>query len=426
MLSIEWLRNNHSSISQDQKNIYVAYSGGVDSHVLLHLVASCFKGVRAIHINHGLSPNADKWQQHCEQVCANLEVPLTCIKVNAQPIAKQSPEDAARIARRTAWQQTLTADDLLLLAHHADDQTETILYRLFRGAGPKGLSGMQQKSKIGSLQLFRPLLTVSKQQILQYAHQTALMWITDESNSNSEYDRNYIRNQIMPLVSERWAAASCNINRAGKLCEQLRQCLDPELQNKLQATYGDNANELDLKKLTALSSVWITEILRAWLQAYGVTPTSKQIFLINQQVIGARIDANPILVIDTLTIRRSNNKLYLLPFHDFTNCHKFANNEKSVVSRFVAFEKKWDLQQAVALPDGTMLSPDAVTSSSAVIDKLSQYEVIIKIGTIGQKAKKIFQEHAIPPWERQNYPIIYADGRLVAIAGLWLSPRFCA
>ena len=238
MLNTSWFKDSCKNITSN-KNIWVAYSGGVDSHVLLKLASQAFPKVHAVHINHGLSSNANIWQRHCETVCVGLNIKLHCINVNAKPKAKQSPEDAARIARRAAWQNLLTSEDILLLAHHADDQAETILYRLFRGTGPKGLSGMALQSKLGVVSLFRPLLAIGKQDILKYAAKNKLAYISDESNIDNKYDRNYIRNQLLPHITQRWPAAVANINRAGKLNLQLLDCVKPVVQEKLIRIYGE-------------------------------------------------------------------------------------------------------------------------------------------------------------------------------------------
>jgi len=308
MLTNSWFIDCCKEITKRKSNIWVAYSGGVDSHVLLRLAATNLNNVHAVHINHNLSNDDAQWQQHCEQVCSQLNIPLKCITVDAQPKKKQSPEQAARLARRKAWQAFLTADDVLFVAHHAEDQAETILYRLFRGTGPKGLCGMKAHSKIGGASIFRPLLNISKQTILNYAQQNKLNWSVDETNWGVNYSRNYIRNIIMPLVSKRWPAATTNINRAGDLCAQLLQVVDPVIAQKLTLIYGANNSELELAKLADFPEFIQIELLRAWLQLHDLTPSLQQINILRKQVIAAKIDASPKLVIGHKLIRRSNNK----------------------------------------------------------------------------------------------------------------------
>lgn len=313
MLTTTWLSNICAAVVQPNTTIWVAYSGGVDSHVLLHLASNSFKNVRAVHINHGLSPNASQWQRHCMDVCNNLEVELQCITVDATPAHKQSPEDAARQARRNAWQNLLGADDLLLTAHHAADQAETILYRLCRGTGPDGLQGMQQLTTIGAAALFRPFLNASKQQILDYALANNLQYIVDESNANNKFDRNYLRNIILPLITERWPAALSNINRSGALTAQLSKCLQPMLDDKLKQVLLED-NSIDIKKLLNFEKIWQQNILRAWLQIFGVTPSLQQITLVLQEVVNASPDAHPRFKLAHKLVTRNKKRLQVLDY----------------------------------------------------------------------------------------------------------------
>lgn len=410
MLKTQWFSDTCKAAVQPHQNIWVAYSGGVDSHVLLHLARACFSKVRAVHINHALSPNANAWQQHCENVCANLDVELKCITVDAKPKPKQSPEDAARKARRTAWQTMLGADDILLTAHHAADQAETILYRLFRGTGPSGLAGMQQSTNIGLATLLRPLLNISKEEILKYAAKNNLQHIVDESNSNDKYDRNFIRNNILPLLSQRWSTVTNSINRAGKLSNQLVSCLQPHVQQQLLNVLETNDCEINITKLSGFEATWQTEVLRAWLQMHKVTPTLEQIELIKKEVINSNSDANPKLQISNKVVRRNKGKLYLLDLE---------TNLTAKNTDITQFAIQWDLTQPIDLPDGTTITAQQISQNAQYIKNLQQQNIVVKKGSHGPKAKKLFQKLGVPSWERKKYPLIFADGSLINIVGLW-------
>lgn len=405
MLTSSWFVDRCKQITDQKKNIWIAYSGGVDSHVLLNLAVANFANVKALHINHNLGQDDHLWQQHCEQICRQLNVSLKCITVNAKAKPKQSPEEAARVARRKAWQSILTCSDALFLGHHADDQAETIMYRLFRGTGPKGLGGMQQLVNIGDTMLFRPLLNVSKQEILDYAQQQNLCWAHDHTNSSTNYDRNYIRNKVMPLLAKRWPKAIANINRAGELCGQLLHVVEPVLAEKLVSIYGVDNTEIEIHKLQQYSDYVIIELLRAWLQSHGLKPSLNQINLILKQVIAAKIDAKPKFCIENKLIRRSNNKLYIL-----------TNENYDTDLEPIIFEQEWDLNSDLSLPNGENLKVDQFMH-------LRGQKVLVKLGVHGRKAKKIFQEHNIPPWERAKYPVIFADGHVACIVGLWVATR---
>lgn len=394
------------NLQRKYQTIWVAYSGGVDSHVLLELAAKSFSNVRAVHVNHGAHPDDDQWQQHCAMICAQLNVPLHSIKVEANPKPKQSYETAARNARRNAWKDLLTADDLLLVAHHADDQAETILYRLLRGTGPRGLTGMQMYSKIGNATLLRPLLNTSKQEILAYAQAQQLNWIVDRSNQDNSIDRNYIRNNIMPQLQARWPQAANNINRAGAISGQMLQEIEPQVAVKLASMLFEDA--IDLTKLAKENEFWQQELLRAWLKQHSLIPSMQHLKMLKNQVINARIDAMPRLHIGNKIIKRSGNKLFVL------------EPETTEQPEFFAV---WDISQSLALPNGQSLQAEQVFEDSDIISKLAQTEVTVRMGVLGRKAKKVFQQHAIPPWERMNYPLVFANERLVSVVGLWRSTR---
>ena len=191
------------------KVLWVAYSGGCDSHVLLHSLAALRSElsaeIKAIHINHGLSPLANEWEEHCRQICTGLSIPYLAISVNAK--AKGiSPEEAARHARYTEWEALLNKDEVMLLAHHKDDQAETVLIQLMRGSGVKGLAAMPAKQKFSLGLLCRPLLGFLREEIVSYAVEHNLNWIDDPSNFDTDFDRNFLRQDVIPLLERRWPA----------------------------------------------------------------------------------------------------------------------------------------------------------------------------------------------------------------------------
>ena len=181
--------------------LFVGFSGGLDSTVLMHCMAShpaLVAKLRAVHVHHGLSVNATAWQAHCQQFCDALGIQLMVLKVTCNNRA--NIEESAREARYAAFSSLLSDNDCLLLAHHCDDQAETLLLQLLRGAGIDGLAAMPSVNNLSKGQLVRPFLQHSRQRLEAYAHQHRLAWINDESNQNSDFSRNYLRNEIMPLL----------------------------------------------------------------------------------------------------------------------------------------------------------------------------------------------------------------------------------
>lgn len=409
MLCLQSIFNEQQIVAIKNKHskVWVAYSGGVDSHVLLNIARQCFNNIHAIHINHQQSEADDIWQAHCIQICAQLNIPLHCVSVNLQQFAAQSMELAARNARRQVWQQTLNAGDLLLLAHHADDQAETILYRMLRGTGPRGLVGMRECSKLGNISLMRPLLSFTKQEILQYAQAAKLQWLEDHSNANLAMDRNFLRQQVMPLLQTRWPRVTKNINRNGTICKQLLQNLDPHLQAALESMVGVDDRALNLLQLKQHNLQWQLELLRAWLILHDLYPSAKHLHLLLQEVIGARQDAQPQLQIGSKFIKRAQNKLYV------TISKKTEN---------LPYTLAWNIAQPLALPNGQSIVAEQMFDQQQ-ISTLTTHAITVHVGTIGHKAKKVFQQHAIPPWERHKFPLVFADQRLVGIVGLWSSSR---
>ncbi len=403
MLTTTWLQQQCAGVVNAQASqVWIAYSGGVDSHVLLHLAQKTFSNVRAIHINDQLSDHANTWQQHCVQVCMQLNVPLDC--VTAKVDCNSNIENAARVARRQAWQNMLGEKDVLLLAHHADDQAETILYRLLRGTGPHGLVGMRALTKLGAAQIWRPLLNISKQQITDYAMQHQLKWISDEANADTKFDRNFLRQKIMPMLQQRWPAVANNLNRTGHLTAQLISAASPALEQKLQSI--KIGAQLDLNLWQNLPLLWRVETLRAWLKEHAVVLSYKQLQTIMREVIAARDDAQPEFKCLGRVIRRAQHKLFVLP-----NAPKDIEN----------FVHEWDFKSAVTLPNGKSLTPQDLPPQFA--HKFAAQLLTVKLGAHGRKAKKIFQQYSIPPWERNNYPLVFAGMRLVSIVGLWNSSR---
>lgn len=396
-----------SSLKHQNNKIWVAYSGGVDSHVLLVLAKQLFDDVSAIHINHKVSILDDCWEQHCRKICDDLQIPLLVKNVELDVPIDKSIEDAARNARRTIWQETFTKSEVLLLAHHAEDQAETILFRLCRGSGVRGLVGMRAVSTLGKCTIMRPLLTARKNDILEFANKHSLSWIEDSTNQDLSIDRNFLRHKIIPLLNNKFNDVTKKINRTSAICAQMLQGIEPQVNIELDDVVTENGT-LDLLLLQEKSRFWQIEIVRAWLLRNNINPSKQRLQIIFSQVIAARIDAKPQMDIAGKSIRRSQNKLYLLD-----------NVEQSNQSYHI----DWDILQPITLPDGKTLSAIDIFTKQEKISRLANEHISVRLGVIGRKAKKLFQQYQIPIWERNNYPLVFVNNRLASIVGLWNSPR---
>jgi len=299
----------------DHQHFVVAYSGGVDSHVLLDIMAQAVTlnpelQVSAIHIHHGLNVKADSWAKHCENVCHELQVPIKVIKVNAAVYDGRSPEEVAREARFLAFEQHLEVSQCLLLAHHAEDQAETILLRLFRGAGPNGLSGMSIQSMLGKNKILRPLLTTSKQSIVEYAKQRQLHWIEDDSNQDLRFDRNFLRQDIIPKLMQRWPGMLRSVNRTGALCLETRSLVETLAKQDFDKVQGKTKDALSVTALLSLDSRRRRGVIRYWLRLLNCLPPSRDhMARIEREVLEAKPDRHPKLKLGDYEIRRCKKEL---------------------------------------------------------------------------------------------------------------------
>jgi tRNA(Ile)-lysidine synthase len=423
-------------LSASKVNKYlIAYSGGVDSHVLLHLM-SCLQAenpswhIRAIHINHGINVNARQWERHCQKVCKKLAIPLTIKRIDLGHPQGESLEAAARHARYAEFKKSLQRGEALLTAHNQDDQAETVLLQLLRGAGPKGLSAMPADKTFASGLHLRPLLSFTRQAIETYARQHQLQWIEDDSNLNVKFDRNFIRREIMPIIQQRWPKANVTLSRAAQHCADADKLLDEMahadwqsvicpikkgiLLNICRVLYPHHVTHfIDLRRLTALSKTRQNHVIRHWMQSYHLTlPSTQQLQEVFANVISSKHDATPLMFYENFEIRRYREQLWLvpqLPVHD--------------VTLIIA----WDIKKALILPNGL---GKLTWQTSAEQSPLATQKITVRFRQGGEKIKpigrqethslkKLLQETGMPPWLRDRLPLIYADEQLVAVAD-WL------
>jgi tRNA(Ile)-lysidine synthase len=305
-------------------SVTVALSGGVDSAVMLHACATLREqsdvpfSVNAIHVHHGLSPNADEWLAFCHQLCMQLQIPFQYQKVNIQVAPRQSLEAVARNARYAVLDKLAPAGSLVLLAQHEDDQAETVLLQLKRGAGPKGLSGMAERfTKSSSVQYARPWVNtgVGKQEILSYAQEHELKWMEDESNKDTSFDRNFLRSDIMPVLKDKWPQISKTISRSAWLCasqNQLVETMAGEALHKIQ----NEESALSLSGLSVLPNALAAEVIRLWSSSQiGLTVSAAQLHEI-QKLCVAKADQRGFVQVENWQCRSFNQYLYWVALED--------------------------------------------------------------------------------------------------------------
>lgn len=412
----ELIHSDSLRFLQGFERLFVGFSGGLDSSVLLHILAThpvLTKKLTAVHINHGLSDNAADWERHCHIICQNYGVPLIVRPVS---IPSSNVEEEARKARYGVFISLIAERDCLLLAHHRDDQAETLLLQLFRGAGLDGLSAMVASKKFAQATLARPLLHCSRQTLETYAHDNQLSWVNDESNSDSGYSRNFLRHDIIPLLQTRWPGVLNNLSRTAS------HCYDAQLQLSQLAEIDypeDNepANTLSIARLNTSSYLRMANVLRNWLKKNAVRfPDTATFDRLIPDVIFASPEACPELVWDNYCIRRYQQTLYLLAAGDVISPEAvewstFPNPLKLPVAGGFLVAKPSDCGLVVALH-----------STVEIRFRKGGESIILRKQT--KSVKKLFQEWQIPTWLRGRIPLLYIDGQLAAIIGYAISDHF--
>ncbi len=397
----------------------VAYSGGCDSHVLLHALAAIqdqLPGteISALHVNHGLAEEADRWAAHCAQVAAGLGVAFQTVPVDGLGEAGESPEAAARRARYHVFAQSMAAGDGLLLAHHEDDQAETLLLQLFRGAGLRGLAAMPQHTAFSAGWLGRPLLGLSRRDLRDYAKAAKLNWIEDPSNQSVDFDRNFLRHNIIPELLPRWPALPRTLARAAQHQSAASRLLDELAVADLQALQGSHAGCLSICALTVLSRERQDNLLRYWIRRQGISlPSCVQLQRIHAEVLSAREDAQPQVGWANSLIRRYRDDLYLLSAG--------SDGRKGE-------PQAWDLKTELNLLDGRWLKPVPYKGAGLKASLQGRADVSVRFRQGGEvcrplgrkqahRLKTLWQEWGVPPWQRNRVPLIYVGEEIAQVIG---------
>ncbi len=396
----------------------LAYSGGLDSTVLLHLLAQAGAPLRAVYVDHGLQPDSAAWGAHCRALCQRLEVVFTLHRVQAHPAPGESPEAAARRARYQALADILAADEALLTAHHQDDQAETVLLQLLRGAGPRGLAAMPAARPLGRGWHLRPLLAYPRADLLAYAQAHELHWVDDPSNACLDYDRNFLRHQLMPVLRQRWPAAGRTLGRAARACAEASELM-AELAAQDLAAAGAGTDRLPLAGVRGLSLARRRNALFHWLRQRGArAPSAAQMAQI-EAMLAAAGDAAPRLDWDGWSLRRYRDALYLLP---------------AGACRPLSLALDWDGRVPLDLPGlgrlvmkparGRGLRRECVAGGLRVTFRQGG-ERCRPVGMRHSRPlKKLLQEAGVPPWQRQRIPLLFIDGQLAAVVGYWVCEPF--
>jgi len=398
--------------------VAVALSGGIDSMVLLDaltpFVASHPLLLSAIHVHHGLSPNADRWAHFCAEQCALRNVPLTVHRLRLERGPGQSIEALARAAR---YECLMAADaDGVALAHHADDQAETLLLQLLRGAGPQGLAAMP-RHRAGRPALLRPLLELARATLATYAAARGLAWIDDESNADRRRARNFLRHEIAPLLAAHFPGYPGTLVRAAR-----HQTEAAELADALAVVDAEGAVDepgLDRASLAALSSARAGNLLRWFMRREGLRPPSQATLseMLSQLVLTPD-DAKVSITHEGREIGVHRGRILVHP----------RPPEPYVLA--------WHGECEVCLPWGA-LTFVPVHGAGLCADKLKQAPVSLRSRTGGERiqlatnrphhaVKKLLQQAGLPRWERNALPLVWCGDELAAIPGIGVAVSFQA
>ena len=405
--------------------LVLGLSGGLDSVVLLHALLALrdqhpFE-LRAVHVHHGLSTHADDWADFCARLCASHAVELTLHTVQIAHDDAVGIEGAARRERQRIF-AALDAD-FLLTAHQQDDQAETLLLQLLRGAGPKGLAamaGLQRHPGWRAAQL-RPLLGVPRADLQTYAQAHGLAWVDDESNRDTRYRRNALRQQVMPLLAAHFPGSSATLARAADLQAEAAELLDDLA--RLDAQNAIAGDRLDCSALARLSLPRARNLLRHFIGRHGQTmPSARRLNESLHQLLEAKDDARVRVRLAAMELWRFRGGAYLVP----------------LAPPAAAAPVRWQGEAAVWVPAaGVSVQLDSVNGAGLKRDVLMTAAVTLGVRQGGERLrlhaggphrslKNLLQEHAIPPWQRDRLPLLWCDGRLAWVAGIGLDADLCA
>lgn len=390
----------------------VAFSGGMDSTVLLYALAQLAQHhqlppLRAIYIHHGLQEAAQTWPAHCQRVCDQLGIALSIVAVDVAPTA--SVEQAARVARYDAFAQHLARDEVLLMAQHQDDQAETLLFRLMRGTGVAGLRGIPKSRLLVRGRVVRPLLGISHQHLLEYAQQHQLQWIEDPSNAADDFDRNYLRHHVMPALKERWPQMQQSLQRTAQHMDEAQQLLDELALEDLQRAQIEPVLDwlavpcLDLGALRELSCVRQKNLLRYWLAPLTLLPDTAH-WASWDSLRDAQVDAQPIWRLHAGAVLRNRSKIYWLS--------DFWLQPPPAVDLTVSRAGRYDLPGNGYLQvEGEVLEPLQVRYRQGA-------ERFFIEGRGHRDLKRLLQEYRIPTFVRSRLPVFFLQQQAVALANV--------
>lgn len=391
------------------KRLVIGYSGGRDSHVLLQACATLKNNLivpdlklKSIHVNHQIHPHAAQWAAHCIDISTSLDIPCQVLNITLNLQKGESLEARARDARYHAILEQLKPNDVLLTAHTQDDQAETLLLQLIRGAGVQGLSSMGESKQFGHTVHYRPLLSITREQIEVASGAYNLSWITDDSNSDQRFDRNFIRHQILPILKTRFKGVVPSLARTAQLCQEAANLQQAQAQDdfeKINHKINNQINGLDLIKLPFERQ---KGVIRYWIAKNNMSyPSKVKLEDMIRQINYARVDTNPCITWSDGILRRYKQNWYLL-------------SSKEAFSKSIDFNIK-KIQ-------GKGFKLEAIEHIDALNIRYRQGGECCKPAgaAFSKSLKKWFQILEIPTWMRDDVPLVYYHDVLIGALGYFI------
>ena len=409
------------------RKFLIGLSGGLDSVVLLHAMVKLrdqsgadFQ-LRALHINHQLQDQAQSWEMHCLSLCAKLSVEFISAKVEIS--ASSGLENAAREARYREFEAALLHGEELLLAHHRDDQMETLLLRLIRGSGSRGLSGIPRSRVLGASRLLRPLLDIDREELQSYAESEQLIWVEDNSNNDEGFDRNYCRHSLLPLIKARWPGYRQSWSKSAVLASESEALLQALAVIDIGQIVIGSGSVVSREKLLALAEPRRRNVLRHWLAGLGAKELGwNQLQQLSNEVL---LGASGHFIAEDFQIFCFRECVYVLASHEL---------ERDLDKIDLSALPGLPVAGEVMLPNNGWLRFRETQGQGICADKLSNLSIRYRrggetcrlAGRPSKTLKKILQESEVPPWLRSRIPLLYDGEDLAYIPGLGVRDGFAA
>lgn len=401
------------------RRFLVAASGGLDSSVLLYAVARLRDtltpcSLRVVHVEHGLHPDAPAWSSHVRSQAQALGCDCVVRRIDVRPLRGESVEAVARTARYAALAEELVPGEVLLTAHHADDQLETVLLALLRGSGVEGLSAMPERAPFARGRHLRPLLHVTRAALAQYALANGITPCEDPSNLDARFARNYLRREVVPRLTARWPAATATALRSAALCAEAAGLMREIAASDLAACARDG--RLVVGALATLGEARARNVVRAWIRSAGLPlPSQRKLRQVLDAALHARVDACPLITWPGAEVRRHGDLLYAM---------EAAPRPPPAWIPFTP-ERALDLDALGSVQlvpaRGAGIGEQALNAGALTIAfRRGGERLRIAPGGHRRTLKNLLREQGVVPWMRDCIPLLYADDRLVAVADLWI------